>query len=266
MKLVILSEAFENHSNRLFQSIHYEAYCIERGYRFYNTTFSDMATYYRGTKTNLGTCLLNSVPKSIFNNKNFKSIGIRQDSKDPSHIEWAYKLFPAVFVGGWDFRVHNLTEKLQDYFISKYTIKDRFLQGVNLVQHISQWKLDNYVVLGVHIRRGDYRTYENGRFFYSDCTYRHFAALLTKMLESDGRRVKIIAFSNDSTSINELIECELSMNEWYVDHHLMSQCDLLIGPPSTFTMWASYIGRVPYFHINSPSSPVGLSSFSLCRG
>jgi hypothetical protein len=183
IKTIILSEAFENHSNRLFQSIHYEAYCIESGYRFYNITFSDMAIYYRGTQSSLGTALLRSVPKCIFNNRKFQFIGIRQDSQSSVHLEWACKLFPVVFVGGWNFRVHDLTEKWRDYFISKYRIKDRFLQDVKLVRQITQWKLDDYIVVGVHIRRGDYRTYENGRFFYLDCTYKRFAVLLAKIIE-----------------------------------------------------------------------------------
>ena len=43
----------------------------------------------------------------------------------------------------------------------------------------------------------------------------------------------------------------------------MSMCDYLIGPPSTFTSWASFIGNVPTYHIKNKYKKIELSDFVL---
>lgn len=43
----------------------------------------------------------------------------------------------------------------------------------------------------------------------------------------------------------------------------MSQCDYLIGPPSTFTGWASYIGNVPLKYIESKNIDFTLEDFKI---
>ena len=81
------------------------------------------------------------------------------------------------------------------------------------------------------------------------------------------QKCKFIIFSNESSSFDETSNnIYISQNAWYVDHHLMSQCDYLIGPPSTFTMWASYIGKVKYFHMKDNSGKINLCDFTLCNG
>jgi hypothetical protein len=258
---VILSDPFENHSNRLFQALHYEAFCIEHGYPFLNIAFLDMAKYYKGCRIGPRTALLSRVPKRLFNNRKLVHVGVRQDSQSQSHLHWACQLFPVVFVGGFNFWVHELTTKYQNYFVKKYALKACFLNDVPLVHKINEWKSSGHAVVGLHIRRGDYQYYRNGRYFYDDSIYANLSVRFATMLSAKGCRIKIVAFSNDSTCIEQLIECKLSVNEWYIDHHLMSLCDMLIGPPSTFTAWASYIGRVPCFHLETPTSPFDLNSF-----
>jgi hypothetical protein len=75
-----------------------------------------------------------------------------------------------------------------------------------------------------------------------------------------------IIFSNEVILIKENENIIISKNKWYVDHFLMGQCDLLIGPPSTFTLWASYIGKVKYFHIENKSGKISIDDFKYCRG
>ena len=45
------------------------------------------------------------------------------------------------------------------------------------------------------------------------------------------------------------------------DQWLMSQCDYLVGPPSTFTTWASFMGKVPLLHIMGKDQKVQLCDF-----
>jgi len=57
----------------------------------------------------------------------------------------------------------------------------------------------------------------------------------------------LIVFSDDHVVFTR--DLIISQNPWYIDQHLMTRCDYLIGPPSTFTLWASYVGKVPFFQI-----------------
>jgi hypothetical protein len=69
----------------------------------------------------------------------------------------------------------------------------------------------------------------------------------------DGENSKIIIFSSDNVKFKENEKLLISKEDWYIDHHLMSICDYLIGPHSTFTLWASFIGKNTYFSIRDAS-------------
>jgi hypothetical protein len=45
----------------------------------------------------------------------------------------------------------------------------------------------------------------------------------------------------------------------------MAHCDYLIGPPSTFTLWASFAGGAKYFHIESGGRGIDLRDFARCE-
>jgi hypothetical protein len=191
----------------------------------------------------------------------------KEDVKQKSDLEKAATGMMTL-VGGWDFRVHDLTEKYQDHFTKKYSIDEILIGHNSLAKQMAEWKSDGFTVVGVHIRRGDYREFMDGRYYYSDFIYESKIRALTMLCAARGSRTKFILFSNAPSSVysSEGLDGADSRNNWHIDHWLMSPCDLLIGPPSTFTLWASYIGKTPYFHISDPKAPIDLSSFCYCRG
>lgn len=106
----------------------------------------------------------------------------------------------------------------------------------------------NPLIVGFHIRRGDYRTYESGRFFLSNEDWLLvFSSVRNQVLRS-GRTFKGILFSNEDVSpfLGGNSDLVLAPGLVYEDLALMSQCDYLVGPPSTFSGWASFVGSVPF--------------------
>lgn len=104
------------------------------------------------------------------------------------------------------------------------------------------------IVVGVHIRRGDYATWNDGRFFYSLEQY-HAFMLRVKECYSD-RRVAFFISSNEAfdTAIFTGCDCYRFSGEpspAVLDLYTLSVCDRIIGPFSTFSRWASFIGEVP---------------------
>ena len=58
--MIILLKGYGNHSNRLFQNIHFEAFCKEHNINYINPSFLDMCKYYTDP------CKLIKSPKDIF--------------------------------------------------------------------------------------------------------------------------------------------------------------------------------------------------------
>ncbi len=46
----------------------------------------------------------------------------------------------------------------------------------------------------------------------------------------------------------------------------MSQCDYILGPFSTFTLWASFIGETKFHHIFLENETIKLERFRVFRG
>ena len=179
--MIILANRFGNHSNRLFQNIHFEAFCKEYGIEYINPSFSDMHKYYKYscklTKGLKGVVYLNNIFFKIVKNilKKVNIIGGNIVSFDDADIQSnnVAQLLPTgklhdIYVGGWNFRVLELTEKYQDYFIEKYTLKSKFIKSNELLDKMKQLKADGQLVIGIHIRRGDYIGWENGKYYFGD--------------------------------------------------------------------------------------------------
>jgi hypothetical protein len=162
-----------------------------------------------------------------------------------------------VFAEGWHINMPSLVMKYQQVFIDKYTLKEKYYRNNLLFKQIMHKKNEGKIVIGVHIRRGDYRYFENGRYFYTDVVYSKYMDRLTYL----NHNCFFVIFSNEKTAFINDSKTIISEEEWYIDQFLMSRCDYLIGPSSTFTLWASYIGKVKYFHIQDEEANITFDNF-----
>jgi len=276
---IILYSAYGNHSNRLLQNIHFEAFCKEYNIDFINSTFSDMKKYYSINRQHYGRFdyILQKFPLML---KVFKLVlkimkklnlvefvSCNEDQDNTAKLLALLSTPRCLLVGGWYFRDHDLTKKYQDYFISKYSLKEEYYKNNLLLNKINKLKESDKIVVGIHIRRGDYKYWMEGKYYFDDNVYLNYMKKIKEEIKIKYKKeCGFIIFSNEDISIPENEYTHISKNEWYIDHMLMSKCDFLLGPVSTFTMWASYIGKVKFFHINDDSSDIDLDSFAYCIG
>lgn len=262
--MVIVFSGAGNHSNRLFQNIHYEAFCIENRIRYINPSLWDKAKFY-GLKSKSFSQPICFILQNLNKAKLLKTLDCNNLDEMKKYEDYM-RGNQLVLAQGWDFRVPTLTTKYQDFFINKYSLLPVFYKENSFYKTFSQINRKEFEVIGVHIRRGDYRYWQNGKYYFSDDVYQNYMDNLTeKVAVHSHKKPFFIIFSNEPVSLAQRENMLISHNEWYIDHMLMSQCDRLIGPPSTFSLWASYIGKVNYYHFKDGSGIIHWENFSLCK-
>lgn len=117
-------------------------------------------------------------------------------------------------------------------------------------------------IVGVHIRRGDYKYYGNGQFFYSNSEYKNFMDQVRRLL---GQETLFFLASNESIYKEDFSDfniANLNNSKPVEDMYSLSKCDYIIGPYSSFSAWASFYGEVPYCMLERRKE-ISLSDFSV---
>ncbi len=148
-----------------------------------------------------------------------------------------------LLVDGWLFRSDELLQQHAVSIREHFKIHDANAQRVE--QLISNARDQADVVVGVHIRHGDYASYENGRYFYQVSEY--VAAMHRVRQQLSPRRVVFLVCSNARFTPDAFngLHVVYGTGDVIEDLYSFAKTDLLMGPPSTFTLWASFYGQVP---------------------
>ena len=119
-------------------------------------------------------------------------------------------------------------------------------------------------LIGVHIRRGDYINHVNGRFYFSFTTYAQKMAEVYEQVILSGKSAAFILCSNEPVELNSDVSFPyyISSLDGMSDLVLLSKCNYIFGPPSTYSMWASFYGDVPYNNFFSAEEYMALKDFS----
>jgi hypothetical protein len=130
---------------------------------------------------------------------------------------------------------------------------------------IAELKKTSEIVIGVHIRRGDYATWNDGRFFYSLEEYHTFMLRIQEQYKD--QRVSFFISSNEDFSLDlfEGCHCRRFENEpsgAILDLYTLSLCNRIIGPFSSYSRWASFIGEVPLCYLETKEQQFSEDSFS----
>jgi len=190
----------------------------------------------------------------------FKARGYIQNGK--SNI--FRKLFNLNFVEGWSNRLGNteMVENHADEIRKIFSFNFAITNPVNTTFAT----LDSFTkVVGVHIRRGDYKEWLNGIYYYTDDEYICILKSINEQFESKGKKVKFLLCSNEKINLAKYsdLDCFTIPNASGAhDLYALSKCNYIIGPPSSYSQWASFFGEVPVKFIMSTSEEINISGFS----
>lgn len=173
-------------------------------------------------------------------------------------------IFPNNFINGWD-TIGGFNAKINDVDISLlrkiYTPNESICKRCKSLFDIKH--IDYDIIVGVHIRRGDYVSYLNGKYYYSFEDY--FRCMRRVVDIFSQKRIAFFISTNDANFIlPEDLNCFVCPNRMVVDDwYCLSICDYLIGPPSSFSRLASFIGGVPMYLIKKISDEIKSKDFAV---
>ena len=171
------------------------------------------------------------------------------------------KIRPAriVFVYGWWLRTPNLIKKHADKIRAYFRPVEKFESASR--DAIEPLRRDADVVIGVHIRQGDYRGWFNGRYFFP--VGRYAAWMRELAAQFPGRRVAFFVCSDEARNAGEFpgLTVGLGTDSPVSDIYALARCDYIFGTKSTFSQWASFYGGKPLLQVCGSDEMAKLNNF-----
>lgn len=122
------------------------------------------------------------------------------------------------------------------------------------------------VLIGIHIRRRDYDMHLNGKHFYPVKFYREAMDQMVRILP--GKKTAFLICSDEALPMDLFSPLQVMMGPGTVlgDLYGLAECDYLLGPPSTYSLWAAFYGRKPIFQMFRKEVPSHLEQFMVPDG
>ncbi len=258
MKIIIIIEKYGGYCNRFFQSLHYHAFSIENNIYFFNPSllgllkFDNSFYYFWDKVNNFCLSILARFIKYLFGKDN-----ICFYLNENNYIK---------IVNSWNFRENCLTKKYHKELKEIYDFKKEYLKRKpnSLVNYLEKLKKKGKYLIGLHIRRDDYKVWNDGKYYFSDEFYEFVIKKIRQDFVNENKDPFIIVVSDEKIS-SKLGFDFFSKGSWKEDQIILQTCDMIIGPPSTFTMWASYISQIPLIKITSKEMKK-FSKGKVCEG
>jgi hypothetical protein len=165
------------------------------------------------------------------------------------------------FINSWEQRDSKTSiSKQQEFITTVFRPTLEIQKAVSLL--INEFRKNYDLLIGVHIRRGDYKDFQGGKYYFSDEVYRAYQKKVAALFA--GKKIKFYIFSNEKIELQNFSGLDTYFNpaaSSVYDMWAMSQCDYIIGPLSTFSMWASFWNKTPLYIMDAPNNDIEISQF-----
>lgn len=260
--------------NNLLQYAHVYAWGREHGRKVISMRFSYKYQYFHICHTNLtgfGWYLFAKYMAALhlLPTANFKHADCDREALERKMLRHRH-----IVVSGWNVRFYDLFLKYRSEIVELFRIDECYTQPVRekmnvndnvegqrlLPQSLRPVSLDlrpkSQISLGVHIRRGDYATWQDGRYFFNDKVYASYINRFAAM--HPDQTVDVFLSTNDARVTAEHYQALCPKVHIYhlkgsapEDLFMLSECDYLIGPPSTFSLVAAMYRDIPLYRMDS---------------
>lgn len=159
----------------------------------------------------------------------------------------------------WYFRNYEAVDRHREKIVDYLRVRDEFTVRPNKI--IAVARKDAAVLVGVHIRRGDYKQ-ACAQWYFDDSTYLQFMRDFQLSIQGP---VKFILVSNEPIDVEFFIRSGVDVvdasGKAQEDIVTLSLCDYIMGPPSTFSWWAAYYGGKPRLPLGEKDMKVAAEFF-----
>jgi len=284
--MIIIADKFGQLGNRLLVFAHFIACAIEHKFEVMNPSFGGYSEYFKTTTEDFF-CRYPQTKSLLKGGRTLRSLFYRfvalstrtiikakikcrfldTITLDPgSSLHLSDKTFldlarrtRILIVRGWEFRDQANFEKHADAIREFFTPVEPLQRNIGALMREATKDCD--VIVGVHIRHGDYRVYADGKYFYNTDQYANIMEKVENLFS--GNKVGFLICSDEKQDEAKFSKFRFNFGNGHIvgDMYSFAQCNYLIGAPSTYTMWASFYGGVPLYMIEDPAAAVSFESF-----
>ena len=243
--------------NNLLQYAHVYAWGREHGRKVISMRFSYKYQYFHICHTNLTGFGWYLLAKYLAALKLIPTASFKHSDCDRKALEQQMLKHRNIVVSGWNVRFYDLFLKYRQEICDLFRIDSQYTDPVILKMHEAEQGAKGKVLrLGVHIRRGDYAQWKEGRYFFENTTYAQHINRFKELYPFE--EIHTYLSTNDPSisaeSFQELcpeVQIHLLNNNAPADLFMLSECDFLIGPPSTFSLVAAMYRDIPLYRMET---------------
>ena len=252
--------------NRLFPFGNLLACAIENGFRLEHGAFDEFSDYFVGTagqsipavdyRTHSSGRRQRICPRTLYlltrrlKRKLHLDQTVSIKSKETFDLSCAAQLsllessYTTQLVGLYFFDPVNFPkhqQRVRDYFRPIPALE----QEVHKIE--SECRSGADMLVGVHIRHGDYATFSDGHMYYTIAEYVELMHAIIAL--HPGKRISFLVCTNGDVKPSDFgtLRTRIAPGHVVVDLYTLAKCDLVVGPPSTYSEWASFYGNVPRY-------------------
>jgi len=166
-----------------------------------------------------------------------------------------------IILRGFIFRDLTNFQKHSDEIRSYFTPIDSHQNNIDRLFRKMENSAD--VVVGVHIRHGDYKNYKEGKYYFSFEQYKELMKKIEKLFSFKNIVFLICSDAKLTHTIFDDFSFEFGTGHLIEDMYSLARCNYLIGTKSTYLRWASFYGEVPMHEIEDPNKSLSLGNFKV---
>jgi hypothetical protein len=291
--MIVISRKRGRLANRVILFAHFIVFSEMEKIRVLNPVFDEYCQFFEGTsqryiasyppaaKSLFNQNILNFYVRIVYllsiimlrvlrtlrvNNRLIRIVSCKSEARINS-LEWKTELKKSkiTFVDGWLFRHYDGLYACKDLLMQFFRLTPEYANNVKAF--IGKTRSDCDLLIGVHIRRGDYETFQGGKYYFAYSDYRNFMRQITKIIPT--RKAKFLVCSDEPIDTDYFVEIGVPVTKGIghpvEDLYCLAECDYLIGPPSTYTMWASFYGQVPLATVTDAKAKLRLRDFRIYK-
>ena len=117
------------------------------------------------------------------------------------------------------------------------------------------------LIVGVAIRHGDYKNWQNGKYFLTTKIYQQWMEKVESFFTPKKVGFFIASDEEQDTSIFKKHNFFFRAGYPLANLYSLSKCDVLLSVPSSFAGWAHFIGETPLFNLEKNVKEIAKEEF-----